>query len=401
MRSYEEWKQILADEPMPCAIVDLDAVDTNIALFRSALRSRPHTIRVASKSIRHPALMKYILDTGGDSFHGLMTFSAHEAVMLSQYGFDDLLMGYPIARPDEAQAIASLAADGKRVIATVDAPEHLPILAEAARKAGTSIPVCIDVDMSWRPLGGKVHFGVRRSAVRDVERCLEVARAIADTEGLALTALLGYEAQIAGMREQNPGSRALDPVRKLIKSRSGPAVKTLRRQILEALKRDGHTVEVYNGGGSGSIYFTREDPVVTEVTVGSGFLCPHLFDGYSGIELDPAAFFAIQVVRTADTGFVTAAGGGYLASGPAAADRAPVVSSPKGATPLDMEGFGEVQTPFRIPASTAALEMGDPIVCRHAKAGELAERFSEYLFVRGDQIVERQPTYRGLGHTFM
>ncbi len=401
MRAYGDWKRILEGERMPCAIVDLDAVDANLELFKAAIDGYPQTIRVASKSIRHPWLMKYILESGGEGFRGLMTFSAHEAVALAEQGFDDLLMGYPIARRDEAEAIARLTGEGTRIIATVDSPEQLPVLAAAAAAASATIPVCIDLDMSWRPLGGKLHFGVRRSAVRGVDRSLEVARAIAVTDGLNLEALLGYEAQIAGMREQNPGSRALDPVRKLIKSRSAPVVKELRRKILEALRSDGHNIGLYNGGGSGSIYFTRDDPAVTEVTVGSGFLCPHLFDGYKGIELDPAAYFAIHVVRSADAGFITGAGGGYLASGPGAADRAPIVHLPRGLTPLDMEGFGEVQTPFRCGTSSPMLSIGDPILCRHAKAGELAERFNEYLFVRGDQIIERQPTYRGLGYAFM
>jgi D-serine deaminase-like pyridoxal phosphate-dependent protein len=38
---------------------------------------------------------------------------------------------------------------------------------------------------------------------------------------------------------------------------------------------------------------------------------------------------------------------------------------------------------------------------RHAKAGELAEHFTEYLIVRGDKIAARAPTYRGLGKCFL
>ena len=47
-----------------------------------------------------------------------------------------------------------------------------------------------------------------------------------------------------------------------------------------------------------------------------------------------------------------------------------------------------------------ALELGDPVIFRHAKAGELAERFNEYLLVAGDQLVGRAPTYRGLGQNY-
>jgi hypothetical protein len=152
-----------------------------------------------------------------------------------------------------------------------------------------------------------------------------------------------------------------------------------------------------NGGGTGSVAFTGSDPVVTEVAVGSGFLCPHLFDGY---DLEPAAFFALPVVRSSDPGFVTCAGGGYVASGATGADRSPIVVAPDGLVPLSLEGWGEVQTPFRWTGDGAAPALGDPVVARHAKAGELAERFATYLLARGDRIVGEEPTYRGEGASF-
>jgi D-serine deaminase-like pyridoxal phosphate-dependent protein len=38
---------------------------------------------------------------------------------------------------------------------------------------------------------------------------------------------------------------------------------------------------------------------------------------------------------------------------------------------------------------------------RHAKAGELCERFDRLYLVDGDQIVDEVPTYRGEGQTFL
>jgi len=51
--------------------------------------------------------------------------------------------------------------------------------------------------------------------------------------------------------------------------------------------------------------------------------------------------------------------------------------------------------------SGVTLALGDPVFFRHAKAGELAEHFHEYLLVRGDAIEERAPTYRGMGRCFL
>ena len=173
-----------------------------------------------------------------------------------------------------------------------------------------------------------------------------------------------------------------------------------RSEVVGALRSAGFGIDVVNGGGTGSVDSTSADPVVTEVTAGSGFVCPHLFDGYDHLPLTPAVFFAIPVVRHPDPSHITCASGGYMASGPPGPDRAPIVHAPAGLTPISMEGFGEVQTPMKRGPDAPALRVGDPVICRHAKSGELAERFARYHLVRGRDIVEVVPTWRGLGHTF-
>jgi D-serine deaminase-like pyridoxal phosphate-dependent protein len=395
-RTYEQWRALLRGEALPAALVDLDALDANVDLLCAAMEGSRHTIRLATKSVRHPGLMRRIIERARGRVLGLMTYDAGEIELLASLGFDDFLMGYPVARAVDAERLARAAAAGVHVVGTVDCEAHVDLLAAAARDAGTELALCIDVDASWRPAGGRMHFGVRRSPIRDAASALALARRIRTTPGVRFEALLVYEAQIAGIRETNPGSRHLDPVRRLIKARSKPAVAHLRAEILGALGADGLTPAVVNGGGTGSIRWTRDDPSVTEVTVGSGFVCSHLFDGYDGLPLAPAAFFALPVARFSDPEYLTCSGGGYIASGAAGADRLPIAVSPPGLEPLPMEGWGEVQTPFKRGAATPALALGDPVIARHAKAGELAERFDEYLLVRGTEIVAREPTYRAL-----
>ena len=99
-------------------------------------------------------------------------------------------------------------------------------------------------------------------------------------------------------------------------------------------------------------------------------------------------------MRSSDPGFATCHGGGFVASG-VGNDRHPVVHWPSGVTPTGMEGWGEVQTPLKDPKGR--LSVGDVVLCRHAKAGELMERVSEVVLVEAGEIVERVPTYRGLG----
>ena len=395
------WTERARSLSLPAAIVDLDALDANIDALLALLGDHGATIRVASKSIRIPEALRYVQERAGARVRGVMAFHAYEARWLFDNGIDDLLMGYPCAREDEARRLASIAADGGSVWPTVDDPAQLKVLSDAALGAKTELTVCIDIDASWRPLNGKAHLGVRRSPLHGAAETLRLADAIRNTPGLRLDAVLSYEAQIAGMQDTNRGSRHLDPIRALIKRGSRPAVMTQRASILEALRAAGHTISLVNGGGTGSLDWTAGDPSVTEVTVGSGFFCPHLFDGYRQLSLKPAAFGALSVVRRPAPSIVTCAGGGYLASGAIGDDRAPIVHHPAGLTPLAMEGWGEVQTPLQVPPGVAIPEVGDAVFFRHAKAGELFERFGDVHLFRGPEAVGTWRSYRGHGLSFM
>jgi D-serine deaminase-like pyridoxal phosphate-dependent protein len=170
--------------------------------------------------------------------------------------------------------------------------------------------------------------------------------------------------------------------------------------LASALTEAGLTPAVFNGGGTGSLATCVREEVLTEVTAGSGFVDSHLFDGYRGLALRPAAYFALQVVRRPSDRIVTCHGGGYVASGKAGRDRLPVPALPEGLRLTSLEGAGEVQTPLELPRGVE-LALGDPVFFRHAKAGELAEHFPEYLMVRGSRVEGRAPTYRGLGRCFL
>ncbi len=73
---------------------------------------------------------------------------------------------------------------------------------------------------------------------------------------------------------------------------------------------------------------------------------------------------------------------------------------PPGLALNPMEGTGEVQTPLTGDAART-LRIGDKVYFRHTKAGELCERFDRLHLVRGADIVDTVPTYRGEGCTFL
>src|SRR3954464_12696518 len=110
-----------------------------------------------------------------------------------------------------------------------------------------------------------------------------------------------------------------------------------------------------------------------------------LFDAYTRFSPQPAALFALPVVRRPDARTATALGGGYPASGAAGADRLPAPHLPPGLRLDRQEGAGEVQTPLRGPAA-GSLRIGDRVWMGHAKAGEVCERFGE-LHLQGGGVV--------------
>ena len=397
---YDDFRALLEGARLPCALVDLDALERNVDRLAAQIHGTGKTLRVASKSVRHVGLLRRILERGGAGFVGVMCFSLEEAAHLVDHGFDDLLVAYPSVGRAALAEVAARVAEGATIRLVADDRAHLDAYAEAGRAAGVVLDVVLELDVAYRPAGGRLHLGALRSPLRDPRALVALARAAEALPDVRFVGLMGYEAHIAGLTDDNPFSRALNPARRAFKRVAMPAVVDARREAVAALREAGLPAALVNGGGTGSVPWTAREPWVTEVTAGSGFLCPHLFDYYVDGAFEPAAFFALEVCRTPEPGVVTCLGGGYVASGEPGWDRLPLPHAPAGLSYVAAEGAGEVQTPLRVEGRGPRLEVGDPVVFRHAKAGELAERFAQYLLVRGRAVQAREPTYRGEGRCF-
>ncbi|MFE7504937.1 amino acid deaminase/aldolase [Promicromonospora sp. NPDC057488] len=387
--------------PAPVAVVDLDVFDTNALDILKRADGVP--VRVASKSVRVRSLVERAL---GHGFAGVMAYSLREALWLVGQGTRDVLVGYPTV---DQEALATLAADATaraEITLMVDDVAHLGLIADAEERAGAGGPeaaasaarpiqVCLDVDCSLRVGVGPLvaHLGVRRSPLREPGDVAALAT-VAQAKGLAVRGLMFYEAQVAGLPDTSPAVR-------VVKRLTMREVNERRVRILAAVRDAvGHEVELVNAGGTGSIEVSGSAPGVTEVTSGSGLFAPGLFDGYRSFEARPAAFFGLDVVREPAPGWVTAFAGGYAASGQAGKLRLPRLFTP-GYTLSGTEGAGEVQTPLKATrAGGGMLRTGDRVWLRHAKAGEMMERFDQVHLVRGSEITETVPTYRGEGRNF-
>lgn len=401
--SYPQIRELLRGQRLPTAFADLDAIDRNAAKVAGQIRPRGTPLRIASKSIRVVEILKRLLSAHPDVFRGVMCYAVEEAAHLAHHGLGDLLVAYPAFQRSDLDLAAGLAADGADLSLVCDSQQGVERIASTARQRGVELGLVVCVDMSLELAGGRVHLGVRRSPLRTADDVVALARHIAGLDGVRFRGIMGYEAQVAGLPDASPFQPLLNPVKRWVKRASVTELSARRAAIVAALERADLRPSLVNGGGTGSLDTTTPDSGVTEVTAGSAFFKPHLFDYYQSPHvqaLEPACFFALEVTRFPAPSMVTCAGGGYVASGTPGADKVPLPWLPSGLTLLKDEMCGEVQTPLELPPGTS-LDLGDPVVFRHAKAGELSERFNEILLVQGGELVGRAPTYRGEGRCFL
>jgi D-serine deaminase-like pyridoxal phosphate-dependent protein len=395
---------ILATATPPFAFVDLDALRRNGERMLAQAGGLP--IRVASKSVRSTELLRRILDLD-PGFRGVLAFTVAEALHLAEHGFENLVVAYPSVDRGAIARVARLAAESpKRApVLMVDDRPHLDLIEGAIGGGPAQVRVCIDIDLGWWPLGGRMaRVGPKRSPIHDSARARRIAEEIEDRPGTRLAGLMAYEAQIAGVGDRIPGRPLRNAAVRLMQSASERDIRRRLPGIVEAVREvvaeRGRRLEFVNGGGTGSLSRTAATGIADELTAGSGFYAPALFDDYRSLSLEPAAFFCLPVVRRPVGGVATLLGGGYLASGTAARDRLPDPYLPGGLRFDRQEGAGEVQTPV-LGAAAYKLRIGDRVYLRHAKAGELCERFESLYLIEGEAVVDQVPTYRGEGKAFL
>ena len=392
---YKDIKNIFKGNNPPYAYLFMDDLDKNIDM--SLKRAGDKQIRVATKSVRSFQVLEYICQKLGDRCSGLMCFHLDEVLWLSDKMKTSFLMGYP-QRPTDHQAeqIAAKIKQGHEIVFMADSKEQLEHLNQLAQKYHTKFSYCIDLDMSLRLPG--LNFGVWRSPLDNTKKVDELFQSISELDSVNCVGLMGYEAQIAGVRDNLYNNPILDFIVGLLKKLSVKKVYDLRAYATKVASGK-FSLSFVNGGGSGSLEITAKDHSVTEITVGSGYFAPALFDGYKK-RFNPSLGYAMAVQRIPGDNLITVHGGGYVASGSVGRDKAPVIMSPKGAELLTNEMAGEVQTPIEYKGNQK-IELGDPIFFRHSKAGELLERFKEFYLVRDNKIIGTWKSYRGEEQCFL
>jgi D-serine deaminase-like pyridoxal phosphate-dependent protein len=326
LNTHGKWDRIQLQQqlnrqhiPTPCVLVDMDQLKENALRFAELARANGKTIRIATKSLRVPELIQDVVQMAPDVYKGFMCFSVTEAHFLwKKFGWDDFLVAYPTTDIMDITLAWVMTQSGVSIILMVDVPDHVhqigvtaraQVLAEIRAKAEedecneakhkehsdpTKVPtvdmkiplkICIDADMSLNIFGK--HIGAHRSGTfceRDVH-CLidDIGRY---KSVLKFVGVMGYEAQIAGVAD-SANSCILNAAIRFMKRISRWDVRRKRSHISKLLRLRETDIELFNGGGTGSIITAVSEPWLTEVTVGSGLLQSQYFDAYDDNKSEP------------------------------------------------------------------------------------------------------------------
>ncbi len=230
----------------PALLVDLDALEANIASIadacrRSGINWRPHT-----KGIKVPQIARKLIEAGAI---GLTCAKLGEAEVMAAAGFSDILIANQIVG---AQKIARLVALRRScdVIVAVDDRDHVTAIAAAARDAGVTIRLVIEVDM-----------GMKRAGLAPGEACVALARCIAAQQGVRFAGLMGWEGQTAGIPDPNDKAAAVTAAVAAIVATG------------EMCRNAGLPVDIVSCGGTGTYWITAALPGVTEIQAGGGAFC--------------------------------------------------------------------------------------------------------------------------------
>lgn len=394
MNTFSQYHSLFHQFTKPFAFVDMDAFNQNFENLKKRCNKKP--IRIATKSIRSSGILEYLKHEKGIS--RWMCFTVTEAIFLSEKGFDNLLVAYPTLQESMITEMCSELKKGKTIYLTADSIEQLEKINTLAGKNNISIPISLDVDISDQFFG--IYFGVYRSSIKTMQQLEACLDAFERLPFIKLKGIMTYDAQIAGIADQLKTKQAINPIIQTLKKKSLKSIRKKREQITTILNKRQKQLDFFNAGGTGSLELVSNDNTVTEVTFGSGLFQSTYFDHYSNFQNQPAAGYVLEVCRNPKPNYYTCLGGGYIASGSIGLEKLPTIIFPKGAKLIKDEGAGEVQTPFFF-QKHFDLKQTNFAIFRHAKAGELCERFNHlHLLSNGEQI-DFIPTYRGEGKCFL
>ena len=264
----------------PVLVIDRERLQSNIATVRTTLAGTRLAVRVVAKSL--PAVNLLGVVASGLQTNRFMVFNGPMLLETLQWRPDaDLLFGKPLAANEVAHtldaAVPLLAGQpGPRWLA--DTVERLQQYEAIGKARGVRLSTALEIDV-----------GLHRGGFRDPAALEAALRVISGSAVLEFGGLIGYDPHVPKMPNPQHAYRSALAAYEA-------AVEAVRERLGgEALAR-----ATLNTAGSPTYTLHAQDPVATEVAIGSAFVKPKDFDLDTLAHHVPATFIATPVLKSLD-----------------------------------------------------------------------------------------------------
>ena len=255
----------------PALVVDLDAMEANIAQMQRTVRANGIASRPHAKTHKTPAIARRQLETGSV---GICVAKVGEAQALFDHGIEEILMTTINVTPCKINRAMHLRQQCPTFIQATDTADNARDLSEAAAALGIEADVVVDVDP-----------GGHRTGITPGAPALELAQLVDRLPNLRLRGILCYDG----------GSQH-------VKGFDARQAQTLERLAAAAdtrgqMDRSGLNTEIFSGGGTGTYNIDHQTPGLTDVQVGSYVFMDAQYIGIGGAD-DPEVYSDFQPALT-------------------------------------------------------------------------------------------------------
>lgn len=232
-----------ADLNTPVLVLDLDALDRNIAKMAALTADRGVALRPHAKTHKSVDIALRQMAAGAV---GVCCAKIGEAEVLAGGGVPGILITSPVAAPAAIDRLAKLARAADGLMAVVDHPAVAERLQAALAAAGARLDVIIDIDP-----------GIARTGVASAEAAVALAHAIDRAPNLEYRGVQYY----CGSQQH---------IESYAERRAAIVERTAwLQEVIAALADAGFAPEIVTGSGTGTHRIDLELGVFTELQAGS------------------------------------------------------------------------------------------------------------------------------------
>jgi 3-hydroxy-D-aspartate aldolase len=363
----------IQDIDTPALVIDLDAMERNIASVAGFFRDKPCKLRFHAKFCKTPIIAHKVLRAGGA--RGICTAKLSEAEVMASAGIDDIFVTNEIVTRLKVQRLSRLS-KWCDVKVAVDNPINIEELSRIAQEFGTEIGVLVDLNLSQF---GKIE-AMNRCGVLPGKDAVSLAKKVVSTKGLKFMGLMGFEGSMA--RYANSFEKRKEAVHNALRHliRTGDMVRDA-----------GINVEMVSAGCTANWNIAGAYPGVTEVQAGS-YALMDVFHDYDGIQVERALTVLSTIISTpyqgkaiADVGLkgITMGPGGEM----------PQVKGIKG---VEIERLNVEHAHLIARNISKPLRLGDRIELYPYVCDDTVNLYDKFHVIRGGKVVaEWQIVARG------